>query len=290
MLNKSKVNYEKLLNGVQKVIDRGDYPEFLKFMNKIQNNYSLRNKWLIYSQNENATIVKGFCDWQKLGRGVKRHPKTIYIYSPIKYKKKKVIDGQQDIDGKERKERNESGTIEEIEGIRYKRVTVYDIGDTYLKKGTKRIPILDCYLENDTTLDLYNNLISISPVPIELKTINGIKKGYYSKKERKIVLNDGLSQDDKTAVLLHELCHCLYDDFIYKTERNKSEVFVESVAFLVADYFNFDTSLCSFEYVVNWAENDINEFLKLSEKIKETADKYIELIKNSECKQEKISA
>ena len=35
MLNKSKVNYEKLLNGVQKVIDRGDYPEFLKFMNKI---------------------------------------------------------------------------------------------------------------------------------------------------------------------------------------------------------------------------------------------------------------
>ncbi len=287
---RNKVNYAKLLEGVQNVIKRGDYPKFLSMVNKIKNNYSFRNTVLVYVQNPNATIVKGFCDWNKLGRGVKKNPKTIFIYTPIKYKKQKAIEGQQNVNGKEEKERNASGTIEVIEGISYKRVAVYDIGDTYIKKGNKRIPILDDILENNTTEELYNTLLEISPVPVKTEEINGIQKGYYSKKNQKIVLKESLSQDDKTAVLIHELCHCLYDDFVYKTDRNKSEIFVESVAFLVADYFGFDTSLCSFSYITNWAEDNIKEFMSLSNKIKETADEFIELIKNSKYKQEVISA
>lgn len=287
---RNKVNYAKLLEGVQNVIKRGDYPKFLSMVNKIKNDYSFRNTILVYVQNPNATIVKGFCDWNKLGRGVKKNPKTIFIYTPIKYKKQKAIEGQQNVNGKEEKERNNSGTIEIIEGISYKRVAVYDIGDTYIKKGNKRIPILDDILENNTTEELYNTLLEISPVPVKLEKINGIQKGYYSKKEQKIVLKESLSQDDKTSVLIHELCHCLYDDFVYKTDRNKSEIFVESVAFLVADYFGFDTSTCSFSYITNWAENNIKEFMSLSNKIKETADEFIELIKNSKYKQEVISA
>lgn len=244
---------------------------------------------LVYVQNPNATIVKGFCDWNKLGRGIKKNPKTIFIYIPIKYKKQKAIEGQQNVNGKEEKARKDS-TIEIIEGISYKRVAVYDIGDTYIKKGSKRIPILDDKLENNTTEELYHALIDLSPVPVITQEIHGIKKGHYDKTNKRIVLKESLSQDDKTAVLIHELCHCLYDDFVYKTERNKSEIFVESVAFLVADYFGFDTSLCSFGYITNWAENNIKEFMKLSNKIKETADEFIELIKNSQRGQEKISA
>ncbi len=287
---KNKISYSKLLEGIQKVIERGDYIDFLKSVKKLKNNYSLRNSLLVYVQNPNATIVKGFCDWNKLGRGVKKNPKTIFIYTPIKTKISKTIEGQQNVNGKEEKERNENGTVEIIEGIKYRRVAVYDIGDTYIKKGNKRIPILDDTLDSDTTKNLYNTLLEISPVPVLLEEINGVKKGYYDKKEQKIVIKQSLSQDDKTAVLIHELCHCLYDDFVYKTDRDKSEIFVESVAFLVADYFNFDTSLCSFGYIINWAHNDIKEFMNLSNKIKETADEFIDLIKNNDYKQEKISA
>ena len=285
-----KISYDKLLDGVQKTIAKGEYPEFLKMVNKIKNNYSLRNTILVYTQNPNATIVKGFCDWNKLGRGVKRHPKTIFIYTPIKIEAKKNIEGQQNVEGKETKIRNNDGNVEKINGIGYRRVAVFDIGDTYIKNCAKRIPILDDTLNSNTTKDLYKLLVDISPVPVVIEEINGIKKGYYSKKENKIAIKESLSQDDRTSVLLHELCHCLYDDFEYSKDRNKSEIFVESVAFLVADYFGFDTSLCSFEYITNWAKNDIKEFMNLANKIKEVADEFIELIKSSEFKQEKISA
>lgn len=286
----NKISYAKLLEGVQQVIEKGDYPKFLKMYNKMVNNYSFRNTILVYVQNPDATIVKGFCDWNKLGRGIKKHPKTIFIYTPIKSKKRKNIEGQQNVEGKEIKERREESTIEEIDGISYKRVVVFDIGDTYVKKGAKRIPIIDDVLNRDTTKDLYKVLLDISPVPIVMEEINGVKKGYYSKKDKKIAIKSSLSQDDKTAVLLHELCYCLYDDFNYAKDRNKSEIFVESVAFLVADYFGFDTSLCSFGYITNWTRNDIKEFMSLSNKIKDTADEFIDLIKSSEFKQEKISA
>lgn len=286
---RNKVSYAKLLEGVQRVIERGDYTKFLKLVKKIKNNYSFRNTLLVYSQYPGATIVKGFCDWNKLGRGVKKIHKNIYIYVPMKTKKMKAIEGQQDINGKEEKERKD-GTIEIIDGISYKRVVVYDIADTYLKKGSKRIPFIDDSLNADTTKDLYNILINISPVPVILQDDIGRSKGYYSKTEKKIVLKKNISQDDKTAVLIHELCHCLYDDFDYKIDRDKSEIFVESVAFLVADYFNFDTSLCSFGYITNWSKNDISNFLKVSNKIKETADEFIDFIKCGKYKQEKIIA
>ena len=287
---RNKINYSKLLEGVQKVIERGDYPKFLKMVKKIQNDYSFRNMFLVYSQNPSATFVKGFCDWNKLGRGVKKNPNTIYIYAPMKVKNNKEINGQQNLDGKEEKERNEEGTKEIIDGIGFRRVAVFDIKDTYIKRGGQKIPFIEDAIDSDTTKDLYDILVTISPVPVMTSTIIGGAKGFYSKSGKRIVLDKNLSQDDKTAVLIHEICHCLYDDFDYCKDRNKSEMFVESVAFLVADYFNFDTSMCSFGYITNWARNDIKNFMSLSDKIKDTADEFINLIKNRISGQQRIGA
>lgn len=286
----NKVSYSKLLDGIQAVIARGDYQEFLKMLKKLRNDYSFRNTLLVYSQFPRATYVKGFCEWNKLGRGIKKRPHTIYIYAGMGAKKNKAIVGQQKMNGKEEKEKKESSTIEVIDNMKYKRIAVYDISDTYLKKGTKPIPILEDRIEADTSRDLYNKLVYISPVPVKNETILGAAKGYYDSKGKKIVVEESLSQDDKTAVLLHELCHCLYDDFNYSTDRIQSEVFVESVAFLVADYFNLDTSICSFGYITNWIKEDIKIFMRLSNKIKDIADEYINLILNSGYKQEEIGA
>ena len=224
------------------------------------------------------------------GRGVKKHPKTIYIYAPVKYKVKNNIEGQQNINGSIEKERNTDNSLETIEEIGFKRTVVFDIEDTYTKKGAKPIPFVEDSINNNTTEEFYNTLIHISPVPIKITEILGGAKGYYSKSKSKIFLSNKLSQDDRTSVLLHELCHCMYDDFNYKEDRNKSEIFVESVAFLVADYFNFDTSMCSFGYITNWAKNDINEVMKLGKKIENTAKEYIKLIEDGLNPQVQISA
>ena len=69
-------------------------------------------------------------------------------------------------------------------------------------------------------------------------TIHGLMNTLlYLNKYKEISIEKRMSIDAKTAVLLHELTHGLYDDFDYKTDRNLSEVFVESVAYMVASYF-----------------------------------------------------
>lgn len=178
-----------------------------------------------------------------------------------------------------------------INDISYRRTVIFDIADTYLHKGVKPIPILEeNKIDNNTTEDFYEILKFISKCPvIECKnTLGG--KGYYDSNNNKIIINSDLTQDDKTATLLHEMTHSLYDDFVYKEERQKSEIFVESVAFLVADYFNFHTSLCSFGYITHWAKNNINEVIKLGKKIQDTSKEFIKMIEDKLDNQLKISA
>ena len=61
----------------------------------------------------------------------------------------------------------------------------------------------------------------------------------------------------------------------YKENRNLSETFVESVAFIVADYFDLDTSMCSFEYITSWTEGDTKILLELGDKIQKCANSFI---------------
>ena len=89
MEEKKKVNaYEKLIEGIENIIDSGKYKEFLKSM-KYFHSYSFRNRLLIYNQNPDATRVAGYSTWKKLGRGVKSNPKKIFIVRPIIGKNKK---------------------------------------------------------------------------------------------------------------------------------------------------------------------------------------------------------
>lgn len=87
---------------------------------------------------------------------------------------------------------------------------------------------------------------------------------------------------NKASVLLHEIAHSLYDDFDYKKDRNLSEVFVESIAYIVANHFGLDTSHCSFNYIIKWAHGDTKTVLDLGTKIQESANKFIEDLENFE--------
>ena len=134
--------------------------------------------------------------------------------------------------------------------------------------------------------EFYEKLKSFSKVPVFEKEILGAAKGYYNKKDNEIVIKNTLSADDKTAVLLHEITHSLYDDFDYSKDRDLSEVFVESVAYIVADHFGLDTSSCSFNYIIKWAKGEPDKVIKLGNKIINSANHFIKGIE--EYKQEKL--
>lgn len=224
------------------------------------------------------------------GRGIKKHPKSIYIYVPIRKKAQNEIEGQQKLDSHIHNERKQDGTTEIIDDLSFRRRVIFDIEDTYVLKNSKKIPILENQLDGNSTERLYEILHKISKYPIIEEKETGGVKGYFSKDKGKIVIKMDLPQDEKTSVLIHEMCHSLYDDFNYKTERGKSEIFVESVAFLVADYFEFDTGSCSFGYITSWAKDNITEVMQIGAKIQKAANEFIELIKQYQNEQLEISA
>lgn len=96
--------------------------------------------------------------------------------------------------------------------------------------------------------------------------------------------------DDKASVLVHEITHSLYDDFDYSKDRDLSEVFVESVAYIVADYFGLDTSHCSFNYIIKWAKGETKTVLELGGKIQKCANEFIEKLENFEMQELQLAA
>ncbi len=276
--NKMQEIYDKIVNNVQTIVDRGEYKKFLKFRKNFRG-YSFGNLVLIFSQFPEATQVAGKSKWtKKMKREVIQGAKPIYILAPIpqKYTKKvkKIVDGE------------EVETEESYNYNWYRWVYVYDISQT----TGEDIPLETKPINGDNMLELYKKLENISQVPIVEETMYGSIKGYYSPVGKKIALKKGLSINEKTSVLLHEMAHSLYDDFDYKKDRNLSEVFVESIAFCVADYFGLDTSICSFNYITQWAKGDPKIVIKLGNKIQKCANQFIEKIEKCELPRMELAA
>lgn len=269
--NKTKEVFNKLVDGVIQIIDSGEYSKFLKFSRNFHN-YSFNNIILIFSQMEDATRVAGFKTWQSMGRKLKKGAKGIQIIYPIKRKYTEKIEGQSTmLDDNEKKSENKT-----IEYFTYRPTYVFDISQTV----GEPMPLEDKRLKSDTMKEFFVFLKSFSPYPIIEEQLYGSTQGYWSLKNKHIVLKKDLSIDDKVATLLHELTHAFYDDFDYKENRNLSETFVESVAFIVADYFGLDTSMCSFNYITSWADGDIKVILELGDKIQKTANSFIKNLEN----------
>ena len=262
-INKTKELFDKIVEGVNNIISSGEFERFLKF-SKNFHHYSFNNIVLIYSQMKEATQVAGFKKWQSMGRKLKKGVHGIQIIYPIKRKYTKIIEGQDSLLDDNNKE-------QEVEYMTYRYTYVYDISQTV----GKPLPLENNALNSDNKKEFYEFLKAFSPYKIEEEDIFGTAKGYWIEKKQKIIIKKSLSIDDKVSVLLHELTHAFYDDFDYKEDRNLSETFVESVAYIVADYFDLDTSLCSFEYIASWVGEDTKIILELGDKIQKCANSFI---------------
>ena len=275
--NKTKEVFEKVVKYVQTIVDNGEYEKFLKFQKNFKG-YSFNNLILIFSQFPNATKVAGKSKWTKLKRELIPQAQKIFIIAPIprKYSKKvKKIENGEEIE-----------TVETYQYNYYRYVYVYDISQT----TGEEIPLKSHNINKNEMAYFYEKLKKFSRFPIYEENLYGNLKGYYNPSKKNIVLKKSLSTDDKVAVLLHELSHGLYDDFDYKTDRNLSEIFVESIAYIVAEYFGLDTSLCSFNYITKWANCDPKMVLDLGNKIQKCANQFIKDIEKFEMQEIELVA
>lgn len=265
------------MTNVQTIVNNGEYEKFLKFAKNFRN-YSFNNMILIFSQFPDATMVAGKSKWLKMKRDTINGAKKIFIIAPIprKYDKKviKIEDGE------------EIETLETYEYNSYRYVYVYDVSQTVGEE-------LPLQIKSNNGQDMaffYEKLKNFSKVPVLEENLHGGLQGYYSEKNQRIVIRKDSSLNDKAATLLHELAHCLYDDFDYKTNKDLSEVFVESIAYIVADHFGLDTSMCSFNYITQYANGDPKVVIDLGTKIQKCANEFIDSIEELEMQEALLAA
>ena len=128
---------------------------------------------------------------------------------------------------------------------------------------------------------LLQALQEISPVPVSFELIDGNAKGFYHLEDKKIVVQDGMSEVQTIKTLLHEMAHQKLHDKDNVPEakdisRNGKEVEAESVAYVVCQHYGINTSDYSFSYVAGWSEGKETPELKASlDKIRQTASEFI---------------
>lgn len=256
---KVKIITDKLEQGIRDLMNSDNYKEYLTKMSKLHN-YSFNNSVLILMQKPDATMVAGLTTFNKtFHRSVNKGEKGIVILAPAPFKKDIenpvfTPNGEPVIgmDGKQLTEKKQ------IEVQAFKPAYVFDVSQTH----GEPVPTLGVD-ELSGNVDNYERVFeavrNAAPVPVVFEQINSGAKGYYDSAEKKIVINEGMSQTQTLKTLIHETAHSMLHDNDYlkstgeKKDRQTREVEAESVAYAVSSGLGVDTSEYSFGYIAGWA-------------------------------------
>lgn len=102
-------------------------------------------------------------------------------------------------------------------------------------------------------------------------------KGYYSPVEDKIVVNSNLDTIQKAKTLVHEYAHSILHKQTDKS-REQKEIEAESLAFVICNHFNIDTSDYSFGYIASYANEDYDTLKGVLTNIQANAHELIEKV------------
>ena len=110
-------------------------------------------------------------------------------------------------------------------------------------------------------------LKEVCPVPMTFENIEGGAKGFYSQTEKRIAIQEGMSEAQTVKTAIHEMAHQklhAIENNGPKQTRGSKEVEAESVAYTVCQHYGIDTSDYSFSYVAGWSEGKEMPELKAS--------------------------
>ena len=277
---------DKLEEGLKELFESEQYKNYLRTMSKFHN-YSVNNTMLIAMQMPDATLVAGYKAWQKnFERHVNKGEKAIRILAPAPYIIKEERDKLDPVTGELMLDENGMPQKEEVERKipAFQVVSVFDVSQT---EG-KPLPELGAE-ELLATVEGYEDfkqaIVNVAPVPISFEDIPGDSKGYFSIAERRIGVQEDMSESQTLKTMIHETAHSILHDKDVNREdvldqpvkdRNTKEVEAESIAYTVCQHFGIDTSDYSFGYIAGWSSGKGAKELKSSlDTIRKTASELI---------------
>lgn len=257
---------DKLKQGVAEVFSSDKYKQFLDTMAKFPR-YSVNNNILIMMQKPDAQICQSFTGWKEMGRFVKKGEKGIKIIAPSPY----TIQREQnklDESGRPMLDHDGEPIMEnvEIKINAFKVVSTFDVSQT----DGKELPSLgvdELMGKVDGYGTFFEALKQNCPVPMKFEDIPGGAKGYYSQTEKRIAIQEGMSEVQTVKTAIHEMAHQKLHAIELGNKdlnRNSKEVEAESVAYTVCQHYGIDTSDYSFSYVAGWSEGKEMPELKAS--------------------------
>ena len=297
----TKALAEHLKEGMKNYLDSEQFKSFLDTMSKFHN-YSLNNIHLLKMQNPNVTQVASFNKWKTdFDRTVKKGAKALKIWVPYQVKTK-IPENQKELNFLPSENEMDQ---KEITVTRFKLGNVFDVSQTEGKELPKAIHELTGSVKDYE--DLYRAAKAVSmdnQVPISFEEIKRENtRGYYSPNENRIVISKKLKGEEHILkTIFHEMAHsdlhkgtnAQYGDDQYR----KQELQAESVAYVVASHFGFDTSSYSFGYLAIWAKDkngfeDMVEQLQVVQKeaksLIDRMDAKLELVKNKTVVKDKFA-
>lgn len=275
---------DKLEEGLKELFESEKYKSYLSTMSKFHN-YSFNNTLLIAMQKPDATLVAGYKAWQKnFDRHVNKGEKAIRILAPAPYKIKEERDKLDPVTGELLFDENGMPQKENVEITipAFCPVSVFDVSQT----DGKPIPELET-VELLQTVEGYEDfvkaLMEVAPVPIGFEDIPGESKGYFHTEEKRIAVQENMSEIQTLKTMVHEVAHSmLHNKELNKDidapvkDRNTKEVEAESIAYTVCQHFGIDTSDYSFGYIAGWSSGKEMTELKASlDTIRRTASELI---------------
>ena len=254
---------DRLEQGITELFDSERYKEYLRVMSKFHN-YSFNNTLLIAMQKPDASLIAGFTAWKnQFQRNVKKGEKGIKIIAPSPFKIKQETEKidpqtQKPVIGRDGKPVTDE---KEITIPAYKVVSVFDVSQT---EGKELPDIAVDALTGDVEQysDFFTALEKTSPVPIGFEKIEGGAHGYYHLEDKRIALDEGMSELQTLKTAIHEIAHAKLHDIDLnapkdeqqpRVDRRTREVEAESVAYTVCQHYGLDTSDYSFGYVAGWS-------------------------------------
>jgi uncharacterized phage infection (PIP) family protein YhgE len=135
----------------------------------------------------------------------------------------------------------------------------------------------------DKYKEFFAALEKVSPVPVGFESIKTGAKGFYQLNEKRIAINEGMSELQNLKTLIHEIAHARIHDIdknapkdTPRHDRRTREVEAESIAYTVCQRYGLDTSDYSFAYVATWSGAKQLDALKTSlDTIRKEADAII---------------